>query len=214
MRRRTPVTIGDMALLYAAQLSPTKPELIAAWLPSSPYYDGASPAIEPIGAYRFDDPDGEVGIEVHMVRDADGTLWQVPLTYRAAPLPGARPAGEMEHSVLGRRYVYDATTDPVFVQQLLDAVHGGRHEADQFVHVDDAEPRKIDNSAHAWGTGVADAPVPVVSDVRVSADGTDTVIEAGGTTVVVHHRPVGGEPTGPALLGEWDGGRGVLATLR
>ncbi|ERN44030.1 hypothetical protein H849_20220 [Prescottella equi NBRC 101255 = C 7] len=50
--------------------------------------------------------------------------------------------------------------------------------------------------------------------MRVSADGTDTVIEAGGTTVVVHHRPVGGEPTGPALLGEWDGGRGVLATLR
>ena len=131
---------------------------------------------------------------IHLLLTTDGTLWQVPLTYRAAPLPGARPAGEMEHSVLGRRYVYDATTDPVFVQQLLDAVHGGRHEADQFVHVDDAEPRKIDNSAHAWGTGVADAPVPVVSDVRVSADGTDTVIEAGGTTVVVHHRPVGGEP--------------------
>ncbi|NKR67094.1 hypothetical protein GS536_03000 [Rhodococcus hoagii] len=139
-----------MALLYAAQLSPPS-RLIAAWLPSSPYYDGASPAIEPIGAYRFDDPDGEVGIEVHLVRTPTARSGRCRWTYRAAPLP-APPAGEMEHSVLGRRYVYDATTDPVFVQQLLDAVHGGRHEADQFVHVDDAEPRKIDNSAHAWGT--------------------------------------------------------------
>jgi len=203
-----------MALLYAAQLSPTKPELIAAWLPTSPYYDGATASIEPVGAYRFDDPDGEVGIEVHLVRDADGTLYQVPLTYRAAPLPDGRPAGEMDHSVLGRRYVYDATTDPVFVQQLLDTVFGGGREADQFVHVDGAEPRRIDNSAHAWGAGAAGAPAPTVTDVRVSADGADTVIEAGGTTVVVHHRPLDGEATGPALLGEWDGGRGILATVR
>ncbi|MCA1005820.1 hypothetical protein LCL87_08825 [Rhodococcus hoagii] len=203
-----------MALLYAAQLSPTKPELIAGWLPSSPYYDGATPTIEPVGAYRFDDPDGEVGIEVHLVRDAGGTVYQVPLTYRSAPLPGARPAGEMDHSVLGRRYVYDATTDPVFVQQLLGTVYGGGREADQFVHVDGAEPRKIDNSAHAWGSGVTGVQVPAVTDVRVSTDGTDSVIEAGGTTVVVHHRPVDGEPTGPVLLGEWDGGRGVLATVR
>lgn len=203
-----------MALLYAAQLSPTKPELIAAWLPSSPYYPGDAPTIEPIGAFRFDDPDGEVGIEVHLVRDADGTLYQVPLTYRAAPLPGARAAGETDHSVLGHRYVYDATTDPVFVQQLLDAVLRGGREADRFEHVEGGEPRKLDNATHAWGTGVEGARVPAVVDVRVAADGTDTIIEAGGTTVVVHHRPLDGEPVGPALLGEWDGGRGLLASVR
>lgn len=203
-----------MALLYAAQLSPTKPELIAAWLPSSPYYEGSRSAVEPVGAYRFDDPDGEVGIEVHLVRDAAGVVYQVPLTYRPAALPGARLVGEMEHSVLGRRYVHDATTDPVYVQQLLAAVYDGRHEAEQFVHVDGAEPRRIESTAHAWGTGVTDSTVPVVAGVRAIADGTDTVVAAGAVTVVVHHRPVDTEPNGPALVGEWDGGRGVLATVR
>ncbi|PTR31028.1 hypothetical protein C8K36_10154 [Rhodococcus sp. OK519] len=203
-----------MALLYAAQLSPTKPELIAAWLPSAPYYSGETPTIEPIGAYRFDDPDGEVGIETHLVRDADGAVYQVPLTYRSAALPGARLVGEMDHSVLGRRYVYDATTDPVYVQQLLATVHEGGREADQFVHVDGAEPEKIDGTAHVRGTGSADGRTPAVTDVRVVADGTDTVIEAGEVTVVVHHRPAQGEPDGPALLGEWDGGTGVFAAVR
>ncbi|WP_031938160.1 maltokinase N-terminal cap-like domain-containing protein [Prescottella defluvii] len=202
-----------MAILYAAQLSPTKPELIAGWIPNAPYYPGGTPALVSVGAYRFDDPAGEVGIETHLVRDADGTIYQVPLTYRSAPLAGARSVGEMEHSVLGHRHVYDATTDPVFVQQLLDTVFGGGREVDQFVHVDGAEPQKIENTAHAWGTGAGGASAPTVAEVRVSADGTDTVIEAGGTTVVVHHRPVDGEPAGPALLGEWDGGRGVFATV-
>jgi hypothetical protein len=40
------------------------------------------------------------------------------------------------------------------------------------------------------------------------------VIEAGGTTVVVHHRPVDTEPTGSALVGEWDTGRALLAAIR
>lgn len=203
-----------MALLYAAQLSPTKPELIAAWLPSAPYFAGASATVTPVGAYRFDDPDGEVGIEVHLVRDADGTVFQVPLTYRSAALPGARLVGEMEHSVLGRRYVHDATTDPVYVRQLLAAVYEGGREAEQFVHVEGAEPKRIENTAHAWGTGATGAAVPAVADVRATADGTDTVVEADGIIVVVHHRPVDAEPAGPALLGEWDGGRGVFATVR
>lgn len=203
-----------MALLYAAQLSPTKPELIAAWLPVAPYGPGPVAAPEPVGAYRFDDPAGEVGLETHLVRTAGGQLWQVPLTYRSAPLAGARLVGEMEHSVLGHRYVHDATTDPVYVAQLLATVYGGGREADQFVHVDGGEPRKIENTVRARGFGAAGVEVPEVGAVRVRTEGSDTVIEAGGTTVVVHHRPVDGEPSGPALLGEWDGGRGVLATVR
>jgi len=203
-----------MALLHDAQLSPTKPELIAAWLPAAPYGPGAPTALDRVGAYRFDDPAGEVGIETHLVRAADGALWQVPLTYRAAPLDGARLAGELEHSVLGHRYVYDATTDPVYVQQLLDVIYRGGREVEQFVHVDGAEPRRIDGTAQARGTGAAAVEVPVVEAVEARTEGSDTVIVAGGITVVVHHRPVDAEPTGPALLGEWDGGRGVLATVR
>ncbi|QBJ95908.1 hypothetical protein ERC79_07920 [Rhodococcus sp. ABRD24] len=203
-----------MALLYAAQLSPTKPELISAWMPSAPYYPGGTPTLTPVGAYRFDDPAGEVGIEAHLVRDTDGAIYQVPLTYRSAPLAGARLAGEMEHSVLGHRYVYDATTDPVYVQQLLATIYGGGREAEQYVHIDGAEPRLIDNTAYASGSGVTGVEAPTVGDVRAVADGTDTVISAGGITVVVHHRPVEVEPDGPVLSGEWDGGRGVFASVR
>jgi len=204
-----------MALLYAAQLSPTKPELIAAWLPSASYFAGETATVTPVGAYRFDDPDGEVGIEIHLVRDdADGAVYQVPLTYRSAALPGARLVGEMEHSVLGHRYVHDATTDPVYVRQLLAAVYEGGREAEQFVHVDGGTPKRVENTAHAWGTGVAGAAVPAVADVQVTADGADTVVEAGEVTVVVHHRPEDTDPAGAALLGEWDGGRGILATVR
>jgi hypothetical protein len=44
-----------------------------------------------IGSYRFDDPEGRVGMEIHLV-DARGTLLQVPLTYRDEPLVDAEPA--------------------------------------------------------------------------------------------------------------------------
>ncbi|MGF7120067.1 CG0192-related protein [Rhodococcus sp. AG1013] len=203
-----------MAILHAAQLSPSKPELIAAWMPAAPYYSGGTPTLTPVGAYRFDDPAGEVGIETHLVRDADGTIYQVPLTYRSAPLAGARLAGEMEHSVLGHRYVYDATTDPVYVQQLLATIYGGGREVEQYVEVEGSEPRLIDNTAYASGSGVTGAPTPTVTGVGVAADGPDTVISAGGTTVVVHHRPLDVEPGGPVLQGEWDGGRGVFASVR
>ncbi|QKT13115.1 CG0192-related protein [Rhodococcus sp. W8901] len=203
-----------MAILHAAQLSPSKPELIAAWMLAAPYYSGGAPTLTPVGAYRFDDPAGEVGIETHLVRDADGTIYQVPLTYRSAPLAGARLAGEMEHSVLGHRYVYDATTDPVYVQQLLATIYGGGREVEQYVEVEGSEPRLIDNTAYASGSGVTGAPTPTVTGVGVAADGPDTVISAGGTTVVVHHRPLDVEPGGPVLQGEWDGGRGVFASVR
>jgi hypothetical protein len=41
--------------------------------------------LERVGAYRFDDPVGEVGIETHLVR-AGERLLHVPLTYRANPM--------------------------------------------------------------------------------------------------------------------------------
>ena len=73
---------------------------------------------------RVDDPAGQVGVETILVVDEAGAapvVYQVPLTYRAAPLDGAQSAlvGTMEHSVLGRRWVYDGPHDPVYAAQLL-----------------------------------------------------------------------------------------------
>ncbi|WP_137724007.1 maltokinase N-terminal cap-like domain-containing protein [Prescottella subtropica] len=201
-----------MALLYDATLSPTKPELVAAWLPVAPYGLAPTAPIEMVGAFRFDDPAGEVGIETHLVR-VDGATIQVPLTYRSAPLVGATVVAEMEHSVLGRRYVHDATTDPVYVQQVIAAIADAGHEAEQYVHVGDAAPQRIPSSVHVSGSGAPGVALPDTTHLHVALDGTDTVVEATGVTVVVHHRPLD-SADGPALLGEWSGGGGVLASLR
>ncbi|WP_432526090.1 maltokinase N-terminal cap-like domain-containing protein [Kineococcus mangrovi] len=43
-----------------------------------------------LGSYRFDDPDGEVGTETHLLATADGQVLQVPLTCRGAPWSAQR----------------------------------------------------------------------------------------------------------------------------
>ncbi|MBM4575750.1 hypothetical protein GS415_06390 [Rhodococcus hoagii] len=204
-----------MALLYAAQLSPHQAGADRGWLPSSPYYDGASPRSSRSAAYRVRRSDGEVGIEVASgARRRRHALAGAVVRTARRPLPGARPAGEMEHSVLGRRYVYDATTDPVFVQQTARCrprrpTRGGPVRARRRRRA--PEDRQFRARV---GDGRRRCPGPLVSDVRVSADGTDTVIEAGVTTVVVHHRPVGGEPTGPRCWANGTVAEAFLATLR
>jgi hypothetical protein len=71
-----------VAILHSnAEITPTKPELLATWLPTQPWFGDAS-ALRLVGAYRFDDPDGAVGMETHLVRAGDGPVLQVPLTYR------------------------------------------------------------------------------------------------------------------------------------
>src|SRR5689334_24989492 len=102
-----------MAIFHRAKLRPTKEELIAAWAPTRSWGPAAGDTLDVIGSYRFDDPEGRVGMETHLVTAA-GALFQVPLTYRDEPLAGAEAAliSEMEHSVLGTRWVYDGLRDP------------------------------------------------------------------------------------------------------
>ena len=103
-----------MAIFHRATVTPKKAELIAAWAPAQPWGPPNDAPVEVIGSYRFDDPDGRVGMETHLVTAGD-TLFQVPLTYRDEPLAGAEDAfiTEMEHSVLGTRWVYDGLGDPL-----------------------------------------------------------------------------------------------------
>ena len=69
-----------MALLHGgASLVPSKLELLAAWLPSRPWFTGDASALEAVGSYRFDDPDGEVGMETHLVRAGEG--WELSFDF-------------------------------------------------------------------------------------------------------------------------------------
>jgi hypothetical protein len=119
-----------MAIIHRTTLTPTKLELLAAWLPSRPWYAGSGePRPEKAGGFRLDDPRGEVGIEFMVITDASGpgtAGYLVPMTYRGAPLDGADHAliGTTEHGVLGRRWVYDGCHDPVLVTTLLALFEG------------------------------------------------------------------------------------------
>ncbi|MFI6324109.1 1,4-alpha-glucan branching protein [Nonomuraea sp. NPDC050556] len=118
-----------MAVIHHTVVTPTKLELLTAWLPTRPWYLGAGePELAKAGGFRLDDPQGEVGIEFMVVTDVSGdpTAYLVPLTYRGAPLDGAEHAlvGTMEHGVLGRRWAYDGCHDPVLVAQLLALIEG------------------------------------------------------------------------------------------
>src|SRR5687767_1046232 len=119
------LTCRRMALLHRAEIRPTKLELLAAWLPGRSWYEGPAPGdVTRVSAYRFDDPAGDVGIETLLVRAGDGLLLQVPLTYRGAPLDGHDRwlVGTMEHSVLGRCWVYDGCGDPVYAAVLAEII--------------------------------------------------------------------------------------------
>jgi hypothetical protein len=120
-----------MAIIYRTTLTPTKMELLSGWLPTRPWYLGNAGAAEPekTGGFRLDDPDGEVGIEFMVATDGAGerpVTYHVPLTYRGSPLDGADDAliGTTEHGVLGKRWVYDGTRDPVLVGQLVALIQG------------------------------------------------------------------------------------------
>lgn len=135
-----------MAYIHHVGLSPTKLELLAPWLPTQDWYAGnGKPELTRVGGFRLDDPAGEVGIEFMFVRDDAGgaaTAYQVPMTYRGAPLPGADDAliGTGEHGALGTRWIYDGVRDPVLVAQLV-ALLRGEVEPQHQSESDTVEPR-------------------------------------------------------------------------
>ncbi|RIQ21043.1 CG0192-related protein [Jiangella rhizosphaerae] len=206
-----------MALIHRATLSPTKLELLTAWLPGRPWAAGAG-ALQQAGAYRFDDPAGEVGLEAHILQADDGTVLHVPLTYRGAPLAGAEHAlvGTTEHSVLGARWVYDGCADPVWVAALARAVLAGAPQAEELVDVDgELVPREP--TARVTGSGSeADPALPEDTPLTPLDDGPTTVVRAGGLEVIVLRVLGTGQPADAHVLtGRWGtGGPATLAAVR
>ncbi|NLG55488.1 MAG: hypothetical protein GX542_07535 [Rhodococcus sp.] len=179
-----------MAILHQAQLHPSKMELIEQWLRAASWYDGpAQPKVTQIASFRFDDPAGEVGVETHIVRVDGGPILQVPLTYRGAPIQFGESdlVGTMTHSVLGDRWVYDGTADPVYTDCITGTILNGGSEAQLFRHADGHN-------------------VPVESSAHVVGSGPGSVSDQGYSLRVV--RQLGADaaaPDGPTLTGTWDG---------
>jgi hypothetical protein len=211
-----------VAVIHQATLTPGKLELLARWLPSRPWCGSADVAgLHQLGAYRFDDPAGEVGMEAFLVRADDGPVLHVPVTYRGAPLEGAEDhlIGTLEHSVLGTRWVYDACGDPVWATALATATLTGGSGADEVVVGESGEePRRP--TATVSGSGTTGTEVPIVYLVTAEDTARTTIVRTDGLELRVV-REVGaaawaeGETPGETLTGSWaGGGPAVLAGVR
>ena len=93
--------------------------------------------------------------------------------------------GTMEHSVLGRRWVYDACGDPVYVAALADVLLGEGSQAEEYFEVDGRrEPRPPTVVVATTGTP-GEVPVDASDQPVALTDGDRTVVTAGGVELVV-----------------------------
>jgi len=224
-----------MAIIHDTTMSPGKLDLLRVWLPTQPWYlaGGRWPDLTKAGGFRLDDPAGEVGIEFMVVTDGSGPgaiTYQVPLTYRADAIAAAEGGliGTAEHGVLGRRWIYDGTCDPVLVAQLVALIHGEAEPQAQSVS-DTPDPTVIGwpvaNRQLAVAGSVVAANGPAGTDIRVQAAGADGI--RNGQLFVRINRILNpgdgaaapGDAGQPCLSATWrraDGTqvRGIFATAR
>ena len=193
-----------MAIYHRATLTPTKAELVAGWIATQPWGPSADEQVEVLGAYRFDDPNGQVGMETH-IASAGGALFHVPVTYRDAPVDGADDSliCEMHHSALGARWVYDALHDPMFVTMLAAVSMTGQGEAVGMVEID-GRWVVVPSAVKIEGGGLAQR-VAVDGFEPVSIDGHDAVFRNDRFEMTVHRRPVTGPRPAVGLTGTWAG---------
>ncbi|MFJ9940275.1 maltokinase N-terminal cap-like domain-containing protein [Streptomyces erythrochromogenes] len=205
-----------MAVIHRTTMSPGKLELLAAWMPSKPWYRGGgeAPLLAKAGGFRLDDPAGEVGIEFMVVTDTSGdspVTYQVPMTYRGAPLASAADGliGTSEHGVLGRRWIYDGTHDVVLVEQLL-ALLAGRATAQDQNASDAPDPTVEVLTGGSWAAGVPQGltgPGPVAETADASLVTVGPAAQDGPVSTLTLCRVL---RPGPAPEGDGAAGR-VLA---
>jgi hypothetical protein len=204
-----------MAHIYStATLTPSKLELLQAWLPGQPWFsEYAAADVRQLAAYRFDDPAGEVGMEGHLLQAGDGAVLHAPLTYRGAPLDGGQDhlVGTTHHSVLGERWVYNACGDPVWAAALATVVLTGGTQADELVDAG-GERQYRRPSATVRGSGKPGTRVDHIDAVSVRDVGQTTLIDTGALELIVV-RVVGADVVAPwTLSAQWgQTGSGVLA---
>ncbi len=194
-----------MAILHDATLTPGKRDLMKAWLPSRSWFDGDL-ARKPHAAFRFDDPEGEVGVECFLFGPEDGSQAStllIPMSYRGAPLDGADEhlIGTTDHSVLGKRWVYDGCADPVAVSTILSAIVTGGHEAELTLE-ENGRIVRFDPTCRVSGSGTSADGVRAAS-VDLVDDGNPTVTSAGDLDLVLARvvgTPVDGDQT---LTAQW-----------
>ncbi len=199
------IYVPAMALFHRATLEPTKEELITAWVPHQVWGPAPGQPIEVIGAFRFDDPDGQIGMETFLC-SAGGELLQVPLTYHDAPLAGVEAAliSEMHHSVLGQRWVYDGLRDPAYVTMLAAVTLTGQGEA-LGMAVYEGRWYIAPTNVRIHGGGWTLERVPVDRFELISDEAAGSVLRSDRFELTVYRRPQAGREAPCALTATWPG---------
>jgi hypothetical protein len=194
-----------MARFHRATITPSKAELIAEWAPTRSWGPSAADSIEVIGSYRFDDPDGRVGMETHLVTARDALI-QVPLSYRDEPLDGAEDAliTEMHHSVLGTRWVYDGLRDPRLVLMFAAVAVTGQGEAIGMA-VYKGRWYIAPSNVRIQGGGWTQERVPVDGFELDHDEPTASVLHNDRFDMTVFRRPGPGPRPAIGLTATWDG---------
>src|SRR4051812_15910039 len=111
-----------------AALSASVGSFLPAWVEQQRWFVGRGrvPTLRRVGVLRHEDPSRRATLETLLVLDesaAEPTVYQVPLSYRDARLPGGDEAlvGTLEDAA-GTRFVYDGPRDPVFAEVLLQSM--------------------------------------------------------------------------------------------
>ena len=142
---------------------------------------------------------------------------QVPLTYRDEPLDGAEDAfiTEMQHSVLGPRWVYDGLRDPRFVVMLVGVAMTGQGEA-LGMAVYDGRWYIAPSNVRIQGGGWTQERVPVDGFELQSDEASASVLHNDRFELTMFRRPVPGPRPAIGLTANWDGHRDavILAEVR
>jgi hypothetical protein len=144
-------------------------------------------------------------------------LFQIPLTYRDEPLEGAEDAfiTQMEHSVLGTRWVYDGLRDPRFVTMLAAVALTGQGESLGMVQVD-GRWFIAPSNVRLHGGGWTQDRVPVDGFELASDEETASVLRNDRFELTVFRRPDLGPRPRIGLTASWAGlgGEVVLADVK
>ncbi|GAA4527444.1 hypothetical protein GCM10023160_23700 [Brachybacterium paraconglomeratum] len=189
-----------MAIIYRAELSPNKTEILHDFLSQRSW--GEAGELELLGAYRFDDPEGEVGVECHLVRVGE-TTYHLPLTYRPTRVDGADEhlLATMQHSVLGERFVYDGLADETALDCFRRAICGEQQQAVFEIHDEDGTLSETLPQSVTLSLEVDEGEQPPTGDELL--DGAPFTIA----------RTVGDLDGTVRLLATWADGQGVVAAF-
>lgn len=193
-----------MALFHRAVITPTKEEVIAGWVPRQPWGPPPDQPVTLIGSYRFDDPDGRVGMECFLARAGDAVL-HVPVTYRDEPRAGADDAliGEMHHSALGTRWVYDGLRDPLLVTMLAAVSMTGQGEALGML-MNEGRWYIAPSLVRIQGGGWSLERVPVDGFELLTDDADRSVLRNDHHQLTVFRRPAAGPRPAIGLTATWE----------